>query len=324
LLWANGTPPFSCASPLTSIFCELNGVAEGPLQILTGFITLQWHGALLVESEFLCLSHIAPSISLFSSVLSAVCYEPNLPPTINQSIIDHNETQEQLELWTGCDPRSHEEVEVNIRPSVSRSVCLDFGLPFFFFFENPIYLQSVRIHVGCPLWREDGSVIYCTISSGPFQSNHSWVQVPQISRPYFTVSSETPPTWRARSPYLYPPGTEWPSYTPWALGSLLSPLTTRRATVEVFKLASTLGLKTRSKSKSCYDWRSVSQYVLVSSPLWNLWPDVTSCLKVAVLSLLGALSDEKSGLSSVSHCHQSLADCQTFNIIYIVHVTCFK
>jgi hypothetical protein len=37
---------------------------------------------------------------------------------------------------------------------------------------------------------------------------------PAELRPYFTVSSETPPTWRARSPYLYPPGTGWPSYTP--------------------------------------------------------------------------------------------------------------
>jgi hypothetical protein len=41
---------------------------------------------------------------------------------------------------------------------------------------------------------------------------------PQNSRPYFTVSSETPSTWRARSPYLYPPGTGWPRY-PRALGS---------------------------------------------------------------------------------------------------------
>jgi hypothetical protein len=29
-----------------------------------------------------------------------------------------------------------------------------------------------------------------------------------------TVSFETSQTWRARSPYLYPPGTGWPSYTP--------------------------------------------------------------------------------------------------------------
>jgi hypothetical protein len=27
-----------------------------------------------------------------------------------------------------------------------------------------------------------------------------------------------------------------------------------------------------AKSKSHYDWRSVSKYVLVSSPLWDLWP----------------------------------------------------
>jgi hypothetical protein len=31
---------------------------------------------------------------------------------------------------------------------------------------------------------------------------------------------ETPQTWRIRFPYLYPPGTGWPSYTPQALGSL--------------------------------------------------------------------------------------------------------
>jgi hypothetical protein len=65
-----------------------------------------------------------------------------------------------------------------------------------------------------PLWREDGSVIYCTIASRPCQSSHSWVEVQQNSWPYFTVSSETPPTWRARSLYLYPPGTGWPNYTP--------------------------------------------------------------------------------------------------------------
>jgi hypothetical protein len=40
------------------------------------------------------------------------------------------------------------------------------------------------------------------------------VRVAQNPKPYFTVSPETPPTWRARFPYLYPPGTGWPSYTP--------------------------------------------------------------------------------------------------------------
>jgi hypothetical protein len=46
------------------------------------------------------------------------------------------------------------------------------------------------------------------------QCNHSIVRVAQNPKPYFTVSSETPPTWGARFPYLYPPGPEWPTYTP--------------------------------------------------------------------------------------------------------------
>jgi hypothetical protein len=80
----------------------------------------------------------------------------------------------------------------------------------------------------------------------------------------------------------------------------------------------------KSKSKPCYDRLSVSQYVLVLSPFCNLWPDIIFCMKVSVLSLWGALYDEMSGLSPVSHCHQCLVHCQRFNIIYIVHVTCFK
>jgi hypothetical protein len=61
----------------------------------------------------------------------------------------------------------------------------------------------------------------------------------------------------------------------------------------------------------------------MSSSLWNLRPDIIFCLKVAVLSLWGTLSDDRLGLSPVSHCQQYLVHCQKFNIIYIVHVTCF-
>jgi hypothetical protein len=46
-------------------------------------------------------------------------------------------------------------------------------------------------------------------NSGPCQSSHSRVRVPQKSQPYFTVCFETPSTWRIRSPYLNPPGTGW-------------------------------------------------------------------------------------------------------------------
>jgi hypothetical protein len=94
--------------------------------------------------------------------------------------------------------------------------------------------------------------------------------------------------------YLFPPGTDYPSYNPGA------------------KIKVMLRLKVS---------QSVSQYVLVSR---NLCPDIILCLKVAVLSLWGALSDERSDLSPVSQCHQCLVHCQRFNIIYIVHVTCFK
>jgi hypothetical protein len=51
---------------------------------------------------------------------------------------------------------------------------------------------------------------------------------PSELRPYFTISSETPPTWKTRSLYLYPPRTGWPSYTPGHCVPFLSPLATRR------------------------------------------------------------------------------------------------
>jgi hypothetical protein len=57
------------------------------------------------------------------------------------------------------------------------------------------------------------------------------VQVAQNPEPYFTVSSETPPTWRARFPYLYPPGTGWHWVVPCELtGLCLRPLTELLAT----------------------------------------------------------------------------------------------
>jgi hypothetical protein len=56
---------------------------------------------------------------------------------------------------------------------------------------------------------------------------------------FYRLRFDTPPTWRARSPYFYPPGAGWPSYTPghWVPFSL--PPTTRRDTVKVFEPAST-------------------------------------------------------------------------------------
>jgi hypothetical protein len=48
-----------------------------------------------------------------------------------------------------------------------------------------------------PLWREVGPVV-CS-------ANHSQVRVAQDPKPYHNFSSETPPAWMARFPYLYSP-----------------------------------------------------------------------------------------------------------------------
>jgi hypothetical protein len=68
--------------------------------------------------------------------------------------------------------------------------------------------------------------------------------------------------------------------------------------------------------------QSVSQYILVSSSLWNLWLDIIFCLKIAVLSLWSALSDERSGLSPVSHCQQCLVHYQRL-ILFTMYMSHF-
>jgi hypothetical protein len=126
------------------------------------------------------------------------------------------------------------EVEVNLQPTVSRPVCPGVRRPsgtcnqFFFILEISFRQLQLCYFVAPSLMRGLVCNLLVAIASGPCQSSHSWLEVPQNSRPYFTVSFETPPTWRARSPYLYPPGTEWPSYTPGHWVTFLSPLTTRR------------------------------------------------------------------------------------------------
>jgi hypothetical protein len=56
---------------------------------------------------------------------------------------------------------------------------------------------------------------------------------------FYCLRFETPPTWRARSPYLYSPGTGWLSYTPRHCIPFPSSVTTHRATAEVFDPATT-------------------------------------------------------------------------------------
>jgi hypothetical protein len=71
------------------------------------------------------------------------------------------------------------------------------------------------VDVRHPLWRVDGSVVYNCFCSSPAQS-FSGISPAGLMTIFYCLRFETPPTWRARSPYLFPSGTGWPK----ALGSL--------------------------------------------------------------------------------------------------------
>jgi hypothetical protein len=55
-------------------------------------------------------------------------------------------------------------------------------------------------------------------------------------------------------------------------------------------------IKSKSKSKLCYDPRSVGQPVSMSSRIWGPRPDFCYCQTVAGFFMWGALSDERTGL----------------------------
>jgi hypothetical protein len=58
---------------------------------------------------------------------------------------------------------------------------------------------------------------------------------------------------------------------------------------ELARYLDILKSKSKSKSKLPCGWRSVSQYVLVSSPLWGFWPDDAFLWNIYVWSLLSCL-----------------------------------
>jgi hypothetical protein len=114
---------------------------------------------------------------------------------------------------------------------------------------------------------------------------------------FYCNSFETPKTCRAMFPYLYPPGTERPSYTPkqWVLFSFGD------VRWEYSNPPPYGEHQNRSQSYFTTDGQSASQYVLVSSTLVGLatryyFLSECCCLKFAVLFLWGALCDERTGL----------------------------
>jgi hypothetical protein len=69
----------------------------------------------------------------------------------------------------------------------------------------------------------------------------------------------------------------------------------------------------KSKPKTRYNWLSVFQYVKVSSPLCNLWPDTTFCPKVFVWKLLSCLCGALS-LTRGRVCHMSFSVCSNLSV----------
>jgi hypothetical protein len=104
--------------------------------------------------------------------------------------------------------------QVNLRPTVSRPVYLAYDKIFFL----PDICEFLDVER--PLWREDGSVIYCTIASGPRQSSHSWVEVPQNSTIIFYCLIWDSPNLEGQVPVFISPRNRVAQLYPQALGSL--------------------------------------------------------------------------------------------------------
>jgi hypothetical protein len=103
--------------------------------------------------------------------------------------------------------------------------------------KNRFLLDSYGfVDVGRPLRREDGvcrlQLLLAFARAGPAG----------LMTIFYCLGFEALPTWRARSPYLFLPGTGWPSYAPRHWVPFSSPLTTCRATLEVLVQASTRGI----------------------------------------------------------------------------------
>jgi hypothetical protein len=111
-----------------------------------------------------------------------------------------------------------------------------------------------------------GSVVYNCCWPSPAQS-FSGLSPAEIMTTFYYLKFETSPIWRARSPYIYPPETGWPTYTARHWVSFSSPPTTRRAAVGVITAVIMKNYIFRDITHLA--WYLLSRWFLA----WlNLWP----------------------------------------------------
>jgi hypothetical protein len=175
------------------------------------------------------------------------------------------------------------EVEVNFRPTVSRPVCLGVGRPsgtrdqFFFLLEIPLDSCGFVI-LYRPLWREDVSVIYCTIASRPCQSSHSWVEVPQNSTTIFYCLIWDSPNLEGQVPVFISPRNRVAQLYPRALGSLFVTSYDSQGYGGV--------ILTRVELSLSYGRRSVDHSSWYRAPFWSPWPDFILIHSLVTIALL--------------------------------------
>jgi hypothetical protein len=138
-----------------------------------------------------------------------------------------------------------------LQPTDSRPVCLDVrhtsGA------HDQIFI-TVRQLGGFLIWHtlsDESTVLWSTIVAGPHQSSHSRSE---NSWPYFTVSSETPPT-RGPGPHIYIPRSKVAQLHPRHPVPFTSPLTSDRDVVDAFDLPPHGGASDRDALAS------ISQYI---------------------------------------------------------------